>query len=401
MPSRKTTTHTRLVDMEEIDQNTLDIGTHEPADQGETSPAPLVERERTPRRPLIPRALWAGILAATAVAALLIAAATWYISGIGIPVPDITGIQEGVARARLAQAGLSVSTVERRFDVEPQGTVLSQNPSQGARLPRGGTVALVVSAGTEEFVMPDVIGQGINVARAQLEQLGLVVRIEAVDSEQPADTVLETIPAAGATVRTSDVVRLRIASDGNASSALLPFALDGMLFIVDPQPAEGSDVDPAMEVSRRLRSLLEASGARVVVTRQVQETDIPLATRAQRASETTAVVTALIGLDVVPEAPVGLGVLVPEEGTLPDAQVQASAALADILFETLSEQERSVTRAILGSDPVAAATSAPALRVRLGALASREDVAAFRDPTWSDTVARAIYRALGERFATQ
>jgi hypothetical protein len=387
--------------MDETRQDTTDIERIESADQSVARSAPPVERERLPRRPLVPRALLAGILGSTALLALLIAAAVWYIAGIGIPVPDITGIQEGVARARLAQTGLGISTVERRFGVEPPGTVLSQNPSVGARLPRGGTVALVVSAGTEEFVMLDVIGQGINVARAQLEQRGLVVRIEAVDSEQPADTVLETIPAAGATVRTSDVVRLRIASDGTASSALLPYALEGMVFIIDPEPVVGSDLDPTMEVSRRLRSLLEASGARVVVTRQVSDIDIPLATRAQRASETTAVVTALVGLDVVPEAPVGLGVLAPEEGVLPDAQVQASALLADLVVETLSEQQSSVTRAVLGSDPVIAATSAPSVRVRLGSLTAREDVAAFRDPTWSDTIARSIYRALGERYATR
>jgi hypothetical protein len=398
MPSRKMASQTTLMVMEEIEMNTPDIVSRTDTESPEP-PLLVVERERPRRRPLVPRSLLAGLLGLTALIALVLAVGTWYISGIGILVPDITGLPEGVARARLAQAGLGVSTVERRFDVQPDGTVLAQNPSAGARLPRGGTVALVVSAGTEEFVMPDVIGQGINVARAQLEQRGLVVRIEAVDSDEPSDTVLETIPAPGAIVRTSDIVRVRIASDGTASSALLPFALEGTVFVIDPEPLQGSDVDPAIEVARRLRSLLEASGAQVVVTRSVTETDVPLATRAQRAGETTSLVTAVIGLDVVPQAPVGLGVLVPGEGTLPGPQVQASEALADLLMEILSEQDRGATRAVLGSDPVAAATSAPTARIRLGALGSREDVAAFRDPTWSDSVARAVYRALGEQYA--
>ncbi|MBW6468458.1 MAG: PASTA domain-containing protein [Coriobacteriia bacterium] len=387
------------MDMEETNKITTDSDAGAVEETPDAVPVVLVERDRPRRRPLVPRAVWAGVLGVTAVFALLVAVGMWYVSGIGIPVPDVTGIQEGVARARLAQAGLAVSTVERRFDPEPQGTVLSQNPSFGARLPRGGAVALVVSAGTEEFVMPDVIGQGINVARAQLEQAGLVVRIEAVDSEQPADTVLETIPAPGVTVRTSDVVRLRVASDGTASSALLPFALQGMVFVIDPEPIEGSEVDPAMEVSRRLRSLLEASDAQVVVTRQAGEVDIELATRAQRAAEASAPVTVLIGLDVMPQAPVGLGVLVPGDDTLPATQVEASARFADVLIEVLSEQEDGVTRAMLGSDPVAAATAAPVVRVRLGSLDSREDAAAFRDPGWSDGIARAIYRAIGEHFA--
>lgn len=389
------------MDMEETNEITTESDAGEAEVTTEVAPALLVERDRPRRRPLVPRAVWAGVLGATAVLALLVAVGMWYVSGVGLPVPDVTGIQEGVARARLAQAGLSVSTVERRFDVEPQGTVLSQNPSFGARLPRGAAVALVVSAGTEEFVMPDVIGQGINVARAQLEQAGLVVRIEAVDSEQPADTVLETIPAPGVTVRTSDVVRLRIASDGTASSALLPFALEGMVFVIDPEPIEGSEVDPAMEVSRRLRSLLEASAAQVVVTRQAGEADVTLAVRAQRVAEASAPVTVLIGLDVMPEAPVGMGVVVPGDDTLPATQVEASGRFADSLTDILSEQEDGVTRSVLGSDPVATATSAPVVRVRLGSLDSREDAAAFLDPSWSDSIARAIYRAIGEQFATE
>jgi len=359
----------------------------------------VVERERPPRRPLISRTFIAAVLGVTAVIALALAVATWYLSGVGILVPNVIGVQEGVARARLAQAGLSVSSVERRFDVQPEGTVLAQSPGEGARLPRGGGVALVVSAGTEEFIMPDVTGMGINVARAQLEQCGLVVRIEAVESDQPADTVLETIPSPGALVRTSDIVRVRIASDGTASQALLPFPMQGTLFVIDPAPVAGSDVEAPLEVARRLRSLLEASGAQVVVTRSVTETDAPAAARAQRASEAGAALTALVGLDVLTDAPAGLGVLVPSADTVPEAQAQSSDRLADSLVKLLAEQQTGATRSALGSDPVVAATSAPSVRVRLGALSSREDVAAFRDPAWSDTVARAIYRALGEQYS--
>lgn len=368
-------------------------------DDGSGTPALVIERERPRRRPLVPRSLLAVVLGATAAVALGISLITWYVAGVGILVPDVTDITEGVARARLAQAGLAVSTVERRFDIRPAGTVLAQEPGEGTRLPRGGTVALVVSAGTEEFVMPDVTGVDITVARGQLEQRGLVVKIEAVDSDEPSDTVIETIPAPGVTVRTSDIVRVRIASDGTASTALLPFPLERAVFVIDPQPVSAEDIDPPMEVARRLRSLLEASGARVVITRSVSEGDMTLADRAQRAAETTSTVTAVIGLDVARDAPTGVGIAVPGEGTVPPTQVDASQDLAEGLAVIFGEAGTAATLGTLGSDPVAAATSAPAIRVRLGAFESREDAAAFRDPSWSDTVARAIYRSLGERFA--
>lgn len=364
-------------------------------------PGVFIERERPARRPLVSRALVGTLFGVAALLALSLAFGTWYVSGIGIEVPDVVGLQQGVARARLAQTGLAVGSVERRFDPQPEGTVLAQNPSAGGRLPRGGGVALVVSAGTEEFELPDIVGMGINVARAQLEQLGLVVRIEAIESDEPIDTVLETIPAAGSAVRTSDIVRVRVASSGNTSNALLPYDLKNMLFVIDPAPLIGADIDPPLEVARRLRSLLEASGASVVVTRSVAETDTPIAVRAQRAAEASSTVTSLIGLDTVPKEPVGLGVLVPADASMPGPQVAGSEQLADVLLTILEGQGSPASRSALGSDPVAAATSAPTVRMRLGSLSSREDTAAFRDPTWSDSIARALYRALGERYAPQ
>ena len=373
------------------------ITEHDEVPEQPTLPEPpLIQRDRSRRRPLVPRGL---ILAAFAVIALVSAAVwigTWYVTGLAVEVPDVTSVPEGVARTRLAQAGLSVSTVERRFDVEPPGTVLSQAPPGGTRLSRGDSVALVVSAGTEEFVMPDVIGQGINVARAQLEQRGLVVRIEAVDSPEAPDTVLETIPAPGTTVRTSDIVRIRIASEGGVSSALLPFSLQGALFVLDPAPAPDQDVDVPLEVARRLRSLLEASGARVVVTRSIADTEVDLATRARRVAEATPTVTALVGLDVSESGAGGITVLVPEASTVPDVQRQRSSDLADAMLVSLGDSESRVRRSELASDPVIAATTAPAVRLMLGSLDDREDVAAFRDPTWSDVIARTLYRALGE-----
>lgn len=249
--------------------------------------------------------------------------------------------------------------------------------------------------------MPDVVGKGVNVARAQLEQSGLVVRIETVDSDLPRDTVLETIPAPRAIVRTSDIVRVRVAAPYEPSDLLMPFELRGTLFVIDPAPVPGGEGDPPLEVTRRLRSLLEASGATVIVTRTVTETDTPLATRAQRAQAASAAVTAVVGFDVVAEAPPGLGVAVPGPGDLPPAQLAGSESLADNAVRVLTELGTPVPRALLGSDPVAAATSAPIVRITLGALASREDVAAFRDPRWSDSVARSVYRTLGERYGQQ
>lgn len=63
-----------------------------------------------------------------------------------VPVPNVGGISEVTARERIDAAGLRVGLVrnEERDD-SPPGTVLSQRPSPGSLLPKGGRVDLVVS----------------------------------------------------------------------------------------------------------------------------------------------------------------------------------------------------------------------------------------------------------------
>jgi len=368
-------------------------------DVGSRAEAPLVIRERPSRAPFVSRFLIASIAALVAVTALALTFGGWMYAAAAVAVPEVTGLAEGVARTRISQAGLSVGTIEKRFDQAPEGIVLAQFPDPAQQVRRGTQVSLVVSAGTEEFLMPDVTGLGIAAARGRLEQAGLVVRIEAVVSEAPVDTVVETVPAPGSRVRTAEVVRIRIAAEGSATSALLPYRMEDLVFVIDPEPPAIGDVDITFEVSRRLRSLVEASGARVVVTRSTTETDVVPTVRAERALEATPVVTAFIGIDAPETPPGGIAVLSPYDDV--PASREPGVALVDELVVLLSQPDIPVQRVFLADDPVARDVPAPAVRVRVGSFGVPEDLAAFRDPTWADTIARAIYRALGERFASR
>jgi len=316
--------------------------------------------------------------------------------GARVEVPDVVGLSEDVASARLAQAHLVPSVDERRFDASPAGTVLDQEPSPGTTVREGDIVGLIVSAGTEQFEMPDVIGLSSRVAKAQLEQLGLVVRLDPTPSEAPTDTVIASNPSPGATVRTSDIVRLVIAAQSDASSALLPYRMEGVSVVIDPSPVT-SAIDAPMEVSRRLQSLLEASGVDVTVTRSAVSTDSAPDARAAVLAEVTP--TAVIGLDAPDTGPGGFSVTTLTEALAPDSY-QTSRALADEIARQLGTIT-DVTRATIAEDPVLTATTSAGVRVRLGSYASPDDVSAFSDPGHSDDVARAIYRALGERFGSQ
>lgn len=100
-----------------------------------------------------------------------------------LTVPAVVGSQEDDAVTLLEERGFAVEVVERRFDdTVPEGAVIEQSPESGATLYRNDLVTLVVSKGPPRFAMPDVRGQSEAEARSLLEDLGLVVEVEYVDT---------------------------------------------------------------------------------------------------------------------------------------------------------------------------------------------------------------------------
>jgi N-acetylmuramoyl-L-alanine amidase len=261
---------------------------------------------------------------------------------------------------------------------------------------QGSNVDVVVSAGSEEFSMPDVIGNGLLLARGVLEAKGLELKIETEPSEQPSDTVLSTNPAAGSLVRTGDVVRVTVAAAGSGSSALLPLNLQGVAVILDPAPVPAKQLDVPLEVARRVRSLIEASGGTVVTTRALADTGTASAApaRAKRAKEGSA--TLAIGLEVSPTGPRGAVAYYPLSG--PQALVASSKNLASQIATSLTDSGIAAQASSTTTDAVLSTRAITWSRVRLGSLTAREDVASFRDPAWADTVARAIYRAIADLY---
>jgi N-acetylmuramoyl-L-alanine amidase len=354
-----------------------------------------IERERPSRPPLIPRWVWISLASLVGIVLISLGAWVWSTRLASIPVPTLTGIDVGVARTRLAEQGLELTVSEERFSSQPKQTVLSQNPSEGTKLKRGATVAVVVSAGSEQFAMPDVVGNGVLLARGRLETKGLDVRIDPQPSQMPSDTVLASNPAAGQPVHTGDIVRLTVAAAGPTTDLLLPFDMHGLTVVLDPAPVNDALGDVPLDVARRVRSLVEASHGVVRTTRALADTSTLEAApaRAQRAANGTA--TVAIGLTASTVGSGGLIVFSPSP-VLPKAS--QSAKLASVLASDLASESGAVSSSTSTTDSVLGATKAPWSRIQLGSYASREDAAKFADPNWEDAIARAIYRALGSLY---
>jgi serine/threonine-protein kinase len=93
-------------------------------------------------------------------------------------VPELFGSSERGATVLLERSGLALGGVTRApSDEVGEGLVVSTDPPAEAVLPRNARVSLLIStgAGQESFVMPDLVGRDVLIARRELEAMGFRV----------------------------------------------------------------------------------------------------------------------------------------------------------------------------------------------------------------------------------
>ena len=346
------------------------------------------------------------LIAAAAGGALVLALVAWALLATGvislpqppISVPSVTGLDVPTARSRLGEVGLLLKRGPSRFsETAPAGSVVDQLPGPGALVQPGTTIVVAISAGSDTFPMPDVTGLSLASATAKLRAKGLAVQVERVASTAASGTVLTTVPGPGVDVTTADTVTLEV-SGGKAArtNLLLPFDLGSVIVVLDPDPA-GAGPDVAYDLTLRLRSLLEASGARVVVTRSAVDTSPPDTERQLTASEASP--TIVIGMSVAPGGPGGLKV-----GTVPSSGITAPFFLrsVDVAKHTISALAAGGLKAasdVTAADAVLAGTPAVGIHVRLGSSSDKADALHFADPAWMDSVSKALYQGIGQSLA--
>jgi serine/threonine-protein kinase len=76
-----------------------------------------------------------------------------------VAVPGTTGQDPTAAAALLGQAGFQVTTAPTPSDTIPTGQVIGTFPPAGTQLPKGTSVALLVSTGPQLVDVPNVVGQ--------------------------------------------------------------------------------------------------------------------------------------------------------------------------------------------------------------------------------------------------
>jgi serine/threonine-protein kinase len=116
-------------------------------------------------------------------------------------IPDVVNQGQDDAVALLQEQGFEVSVVTVASD-QPEGLVLSQNPSAGTSAPKGTTVEIQVSEGPQTVTVPGVVGMDEGTAASTLQDQGFSVNTtdETVFSPDNDGVVLDQDPPAGSQV---------------------------------------------------------------------------------------------------------------------------------------------------------------------------------------------------------
>ncbi len=131
-----------------------------------------------------------------------------------IVMPDVTGSLEAEAFAELLDLGLRPVPAREASDTVEEGRVIRTDPAGGDTVDPGATVVVVVSAGSEEFTAPPLVGLTRDAAEQLIEAQGLVlgqVTLEP-DSDEPPGTVIAMSPAPGTRVPAGTPIDLVVSS---------------------------------------------------------------------------------------------------------------------------------------------------------------------------------------------
>jgi len=112
-------------------------------------------------------------------------------------VPSVVGMDLATAKVRLASRELELGDIRRRFDVEPEGTVIGQDPKDG-EMEWGATIRLVVSRGPRSIAVPDVTKMTVAKAKETLTAAGFkVVVVDVYSNNIAKGKVVQTTPPGG------------------------------------------------------------------------------------------------------------------------------------------------------------------------------------------------------------
>ncbi|MGM0602758.1 MAG: Stk1 family PASTA domain-containing Ser/Thr kinase [Bacillota bacterium] len=143
-----------------------------------------------------------------------------------VEVPDVVGLSFEEAEKELGQVGLKFEeTKERVFNEEvPENHIISQFPDPGERVRQTRKINITLSKGPELIKLPDLRDMGLREALVELENLSLdkyeIEYIFRLSIE--AGRVIDQIPAAGAEIKSDEMITLFVSRGERDMSVNMP-----------------------------------------------------------------------------------------------------------------------------------------------------------------------------------
>jgi beta-lactam-binding protein with PASTA domain len=138
-----------------------------------------------------------------------------------VEVPDVLGQTLDGATETLTAAGFKVKSVAVENEAEP-GTVVDQSPAAGQMVAPGSEVTVVVSAGVQETLVPNVVGMSQDEATQALNDAGYEVQAKGSYDEEAAEGIVISQSPQGGVVAESGTRVDIIVSQGKSPEAAVP-----------------------------------------------------------------------------------------------------------------------------------------------------------------------------------
>jgi beta-lactam-binding protein with PASTA domain/tRNA A-37 threonylcarbamoyl transferase component Bud32 len=126
-----------------------------------------------------------------------------------VQVPSVIGEQQDAADTQIRDAGL-IPNFESRDSDAPAGQVIAQDPAAGSTVKKHTAVTIVVSNGPAPASVPNVVGESLDAAKADLKSARLSVRVvkQATTDANEDGQVLNQAPPAGTRLSPGEFVTI-------------------------------------------------------------------------------------------------------------------------------------------------------------------------------------------------
>ena len=167
------------------------------------------------------------VLILALLAGLVIAAfAMGWIGPKNIKVPDVKCNTIEDAQLKLEKLDLNLEVVEyEKSDKYEAGEIISQDPEAGDMVRKNTTVEVVVSKGSDEALVPNVIGKSEEEATGILDAAGYKVKVREETSTATKGEVLNQDPSAGVKLKKGETVTITVSNGKGVEKVSVPSLL--------------------------------------------------------------------------------------------------------------------------------------------------------------------------------